>query len=72
MHINSKKLVKHLGGPGKVSRILREQGVPISQNGIWKWKKRKRVPLPTLLVLAAYCREKRIHFDLLDYIEEDQ
>ena len=72
MNINSKKLVKHLGGPGRVSRILREEGIPISQNGIWKWKKRKRVPLPSLLALAAHCRKHRIHFDLLDYLEEEK
>ena len=62
------KLVDDFGGNTKISRMLREMGMPISPGADHKWKVRQRLPVHHLAALSVIARHVNQRFALEEYI----
>ena len=66
------RVVKHFGGMTATARLLTAYGKPTPIKTVGQWRRRRRIPMETLVMLALIARDKGMRFDLYDFLTEKE
>lgn len=66
------KVIAHFGGLSNTARLMRDSGVPMTIGTVEKWRRRGSIPSSQLIALAAIAKDKKMRFNIYDFITDNK